>query len=139
MNISINDIAIKIKGYVGPREKDLFIGLLVLLVAILSFSLGRLSKLEESKVPVSIEQVNNLSAVSASPFVNNKAGASLDPAQASSGQTLPYVASKNSTKYHRVDCAGAKSIKEANKIWFQTVEEARQAGLTPAGNCPGLQ
>lgn len=49
-----------------------------------------------------------------------------------------YVASKSGTKYYLPSCSGAKRIKEANRIWFATKEEAEAAGLTPAVNCPGL-
>jgi hypothetical protein len=49
-----------------------------------------------------------------------------------------YVASKSGTKYYLPTCSGAKRIKEANKVWFASVEEAQAAGLTPASNCPGL-
>lgn len=52
--------------------------------------------------------------------------------------TGKYVASKNGTKYYLPTCSGAKRIKEENKVWFATVEEAQAAGLGPAANCPGL-
>lgn len=49
-----------------------------------------------------------------------------------------YVASKTGTKYHLPTCAGAKQIKEENKVWFSTKEEAEAAGYTPATNCKGI-
>lgn len=49
-----------------------------------------------------------------------------------------YVASKSGTKYHLPTCSGAKRIKEENKVWFQTKEEAQAAGYEPAANCKGL-
>lgn len=49
-----------------------------------------------------------------------------------------YVASKSGTKYHLPTCAGAKQIKEENKIYFNTKEEAESAGYTPASNCKGI-
>jgi len=49
-----------------------------------------------------------------------------------------FVASKNGTKYHYPWCPGAQSIKEENKIWFSTKEEAEKAGYQPASNCKGL-
>ena len=49
-----------------------------------------------------------------------------------------YVASKSGTKYHYPWCPGAQSIKEENKIWFFTKEEAEKAGYQPASNCKGL-
>jgi len=48
------------------------------------------------------------------------------------------VASKNGEVYHYVWCSGAKRIKEENKIYFKSKEEAEKAGLRPAKNCPGL-
>ncbi|MCA9052050.1 MAG: hypothetical protein KDA89_25100, partial [Planctomycetaceae bacterium] len=50
-----------------------------------------------------------------------------------------YVASRNGSKYHFPWCAGAQAMSETNKIWFDSVEEARKAGYTPAGNCKGLK
>jgi len=49
-----------------------------------------------------------------------------------------YVVSKNGARYHYPWCSGAQSIKEENKIWFDTKEEAEAAGYTPAANCKGL-
>lgn len=49
-----------------------------------------------------------------------------------------YVASKNSTKYHLPSCSGAKRIKEENKVWFNSKEEAERAGYEPAKNCKGI-
>lgn len=60
-------------------------------------------------------------------------------AKASTGTPgVGYVASKSGTKYYLPTCTGVKRIKEENKVWYPTEEEARAAGLTPASNCPGL-
>lgn len=49
-----------------------------------------------------------------------------------------YVASKTGKSYHLPWCSGAKLIKEGNKIWFASKEEAEARGYAPAGNCPGI-
>jgi len=49
------------------------------------------------------------------------------------------VASKGGTKYHFPWCAGASQILEANKIWFNSYDEAVKAGYTAAANCPNLK
>lgn len=49
-----------------------------------------------------------------------------------------FVASKNGTKYYLPSCGGAGRIKEENKVWFTTKEDAEASGYTPASNCPGL-
>lgn len=45
------------------------------------------------------------------------------------------VASVNSDKFHYPWCPGAKQIKEANRIVFESAAEAISAGFTLAGNC----
>lgn len=49
------------------------------------------------------------------------------------------VASKNGKKYYFPSCFGAKRISESNKIWFNSFEEAKKAGYSPATNCLGLE
>lgn len=128
----LDHIRPKIKGLVGKirlvERKDVFLSLVIILVAFLSFGLGRLSKIEEAKIPVRIigtetpipAAKNDASAVSAIPAGGN------------------YVASKNGSKYFLPWCSGASQIKEENKIWFSSVEEAKATGYTPAANCKGL-
>lgn len=49
-----------------------------------------------------------------------------------------YVASRGGKAYHLPWCPGAIKIKEANKIWFGTKEEAEKAGYHAAGNCEDM-
>jgi hypothetical protein len=49
-----------------------------------------------------------------------------------------YVASRNGSKYYLPFCGSVKNIKEENKVWFATKEEAEAKGYQPAANCPGL-
>ncbi len=49
------------------------------------------------------------------------------------------VGSKKGTTYHLPWCAGARSIKEENRIVFENSEAARAVGYRPAANCPGLE
>ena len=46
-------------------------------------------------------------------------------------KTGMFVASKNSKIYHSSDCQYAKRIKEENKIFFKSAEEARERGFSP--------
>lgn len=41
----------------------------------------------------------------------------------------------NGTKFYYDNCSGGKSIKNENKIWFETIAEAIAAGYTQATNC----
>lgn len=49
-----------------------------------------------------------------------------------------FVASKSGTKYYLPTCSGVARIKEANRVWYATKEEAEAVGLTPSSACPGL-
>ncbi len=120
---------------------ELYTILLIIMVGFGSFGLGRLSKLQEGKSPVRIEQAlatQSASALSASPAPAKKMGAtpSVQQPLAPGGEL---IASKGGTKYHFPWCSGAQRISEANKLRFKSVEEARKAGYTPASNCKGLK
>ena len=117
--------------------REIFTILLILLVGFGSFGLGRLSKLQESKSPIQLENTfaENAAAVAVSPSPTSAAKESEKPV-APGGQL---VASKGGAKYHFPWCSVAQRISEANKIWFNSVEEARKAGYTPASNCKGLK
>ncbi|MHB8278649.1 MAG: Ada metal-binding domain-containing protein [Candidatus Humimicrobiaceae bacterium] len=47
----------------------------------------------------------------------------------------PFVGSVNSDVYHYPDCGSAKRIKEENRIWFSSSNEARAAGYRPCKTC----
>ena len=49
---------------------------------------------------------------------------------------LQYIGNKNSLYFHYSDCDGAANMKEKNKVFFDTREEAVADGYTP---CPGCQ
>ena len=109
-----------------PREGETVLAAVIILTALASFGLGRLSALSKNKFPVRIETKNQSAA----------ALSSQNP-KTESAQNL-FVASRNGQVYHFPWCAGAQRIKEENKIFFDSREEAEKAGLRPAANCEGL-
>jgi hypothetical protein len=116
---------------------------IILLISSASFGLGRLSALEEKKMPVRIEYDENLMGASVSGGVlsNGKEEISIEnkAEQGSiSGEGI-VVGSKNSSVYHFPWCSGAQRISEQNRIYFNSIEEARAAGYRPAANCRGLE
>lgn len=116
----------KIKAWFLPREGEVVLAAVIILTALASFGLGRLSALGKNKFPVRIETKNQSAA----------ALSSQNP-KTESAQNL-FVASRNGQVYHFPWCAGAQRIKEENKIYFSSKEEAQKAGLRPAANCEGL-
>ncbi len=139
--MSIKEIIEKSKRF--PNEnKDIFVIIVLVVVAFGSFGLGRLSKTEELASVVRIENMN-ASVVDA---VNNETKSVLSSINTNKKETSStsqaggfYIASKNGSKYHLPWCSGAKRIKETNKVIFKTEKEAQKAGYSPAGNCKGLR
>lgn len=102
--------------------------LLIVLVGVAAFGLGRASIEEGSIAMGHSPQIKETTAQPAATTTET------DVAVAE-GQ---YVASKNGTKYHLPWCSGAQRMKEENKIWFSSKEDAEAAGYTPAANCKGI-
>jgi len=104
------------------QKQDIFYAIIISLVLIIIFSLGyfiaNLNKLQ--KPPVVIEKNNNNV---------------VEYTQNSEILQEGVVASINSDKYHYLHCSGAKRISEKNKIYFDSPQDAQNAGFVLAGNC----
>jgi len=50
--------------------------------------------------------------------------------------SLNFVASINGKAYYPKNCKAANVIKEENRVWFTSAEEAEDQGYAPAKNCP---
>lgn len=109
-----------------------FTSIIVILVAVASFGLGRWSVVPAStpERPVLVPEPVAMPATVAE--ATRGAAEGSGSAAATAGAL---VASINGTKYHALDCPGAKQISEQNKLYFQSEQEARSAGYTPAANC----
>lgn len=119
---------IKIKSFLGTRDgQNIAIILVIILVAIASFILGRFS-LSETKTTVLDTSV---SAVPQIPI----SGSQSTPSIQNVSSMGPFVASRNGTKYYTKDCSGARRIKPENLISFTTKEQAEQAGYTWSSTC----
>ena len=137
VGMSIQELSIKFKGLFHHTEFMLTV--LIIVVSCVSFYLGRLSVGGDSgNVP--IFQTNSASAIGTrvSETLPPSVATTTPPAVSDVPRESKYVASKSGTKYHLPMCAGAKQIKEENKVWFVSKEEAEKAGYTPAANCKGI-
>ena len=129
----------KINSWLAANQKDLFLAVLIVLTSVISFGLGRLSAIWPEKTPIRILN-NEIGIMNEGRPVSAELNStsSLESKTTISNLTGKYVASKNGTAYHYPWCPGALKIKEENKIWFDTKEEAEKRGYKPAGNCDGL-
>ena len=138
--MSIKDFAQKIKLFLAnakdkiySQEKglkikdDIYIVLLIVFVGISSYGLGKISAYEKNKEPISILKTQE--------YIYSTLN-STSSSETNSGEVM---ASKNGTKYYYPWCSGASRISDQNKVWFNTIDDAKSAGLTPASNCTGLK
>ena len=135
--MSINDKLQKIKQFLdGDKGRAFYVALLMVLVASSSFGLGRLSKMAQNSKPVVIEyEAQSLVAnASQGAYKASEKGIGL-PAQAENSPTGLFVASKKGKKYYPINCSAGSSLKEDNKIFFQTEAEAEAAGYTQSSSC----
>lgn len=107
-------------------RNDVLFATFAALLAFGAFGLGRATAPMPTRAPLTVEPLPIAAQLS-------------DGGQPAAAKTSgAFVASKNGTKYYLPICSGANRIKEANKIWFSTVQEAEENGYEPAKNCPGL-
>ncbi len=137
----------KLKSFI--LDDTTYIAILLVVTAVLSFGLGKLSVLqsgggitEASKLvsvrsitsPVSTSTEENASNQKLLPLATS-APAVMQMVSTEAQPKKNYVASKSGTKYHAMNCSGTKTIKETNKIYFSTEDEAQAAGYTRSANC----
>lgn len=127
---------------IGTSRKvhEAFLISAVALMGISAFGLGRLSAPDQLTAVALCDGLSshtipttNLAAAAAPVASSNTLGE-----REVTSSTAHYVASKNGTVYHLPWCAGAQRIKDANKVWFASKEEAEAAGYRPASNCKGI-
>lgn len=145
-------------NFLKNNQEKLFLALGFILVLCAGFFSGYFysqDKIENWKVVVEKPDENckrlfNADFVSDSSSIKNEPSTAQNSANSSGAKetedsssketnlqnkTGMFVASKNSTIYHKPDCKYAKQIKEENKVWFKSAEEAEKAGYKPDKNC----
>lgn len=130
--VSIQEMSGKIKHIL--TDDSFFYGVLVILVAITAYGLGKHSNTAVTQVAAESQVVLVREAV----VVEKKGPETASKAVVESSEKQ-LVASKNGTKYHRLTCPGAAQIKEENKVYFDSIQAAQAAGYTAAANCKGLE
>lgn len=137
MYMILHNIASKIKTW---HESEAFVDVLtlgiVILVAICSFGLGRLSVIQKT----STEGIQIILPGGSKQGIMQYSGTQ----KANPDQQLErpvthpdgaYFASKNGTKYYPKGCVAGNKILPENKVFFLSVQEAVDAGYSIAKGC----
>ncbi|OGI84753.1 hypothetical protein A3F97_03300 [Candidatus Nomurabacteria bacterium RIFCSPLOWO2_12_FULL_41_10] len=126
----------KIKQFIeSEKGKDILIVIIVILTGLGSFELGRLSK-EANSSGIKIEygdqqEANAISSIEpiSATFNNSQTNNIIS----NSGKN--FFASSRGTKYYSLGCSAGKTIKQENRVYFTTGEEAQRAGYMLSASC----
>lgn len=125
-----------------------FHSLWFLCIAISFFGLGRFSVIYDKK-PLTIEERKDIATAILRPEerepvelekekqkpVHKEEIADKETDSPESGTEKLFVASKNGTKYYPSNCKSANRIKEENRVYFKTEQEAQSSGYERTSTC----
>lgn len=127
---SVQETTEKIKASPDLARMVGLVVVICLVLAVSSFFLGRFS------ARASINNANNKAIyVEYPPLVDPYSEIGEERVIGQTVLTGQYVASQSGTKYYTLDCGGVSRIKEENKIYFDSIDEAENAGYEPADGC----
>lgn len=147
--MSINDYIEKIKYFIGTEKgKDILTVIIVILVGLSSFGLGRMSKntsvadLSSTHLTMPANalmgQESAINGLNEANIGSKRVLSTIKSTQKDtdiSAKSGNFFASKRGHKYYTNGCTSGNNLKEENKIYFQTKEEAERAGYTLSSSC----
>ena len=132
-----NNYMEKIKQFLeSDKGKDILIIIIIILVGLGSFELGRLSK-NNANNGIKIEYPSQEANVveSTGPNSSNLPLNSNIAQNSQKSISGNFFASSRGTKYYSISCSAGKTIKEENRIYFATPTEAQNAGYELSSAC----
>jgi hypothetical protein len=122
------------------KIKPFYTLFIILFVAIIFFSLGRLSVENSQKTAINIAYIpqNQTATVINSTSTAKTTSISKNVYPLEIQEDGPVIGSKSGKKYYFPWCGTVKRIKPENQVRFGSIVEAKQAGFIPGGNCKGL-
>lgn len=124
----------KIKHFIdSDKGKDILTVLIVILVGLGSFQLGRLSK-ENTQTDLKIDfKGQEASPIASKP--TKSTNSSQKPKTTQNSNSGEFFASNRGSKYYPKNCSAGKSIAEENKIYFSSAADAEKAGYQLSTAC----
>lgn len=125
----------KIKSLLeSDKGKDILIVIIVILMGLGSFELGRLSK-ESNNSGIKVEYPKEGSQQD----IKQQASAIFSQDSSEIGVSnfsgKNFFASSRGSKYYSLGCSAGKTIKQENRIYFATGEDAQKAGYELSSSC----
>jgi hypothetical protein len=129
--------------------KDILTILIVILVGLGSFGLGRLSN-DNADAGIKIEYPEKITDIQTATDTTKNTVSTTNLSQTSANSDVKdignnssstsslgkaFFASKTGQKYYSIGCSGGKTIKQENRIYFSTEVEAQTAGYEKSSSC----
>ena len=127
--MSISNFFNKIKGKIDIDKFSFLYLIIIICVGISCFCLGRIS----TNIFDDGSNDDILYGNSYNSYTDDDSRGDMNAVNTSAGKK--YVASKNGKLYYSLNCSGAKRIKEENKIFFASKDEAEKSGYSLATSC----
>ena len=133
--MSLHDYIEKIKHFLNSEKgKDILVVIIVILVGLGAFILGRLSKEnDQTNTNTGYTDQNNDQNANTVSSISDVGIPQGSPTLNTSGKN--FFASSKGKKYYTTNCSAGKNIKPANMIYFNTATEAAFAGYTLSSSC----
>ena len=125
----------KIKQFIqSDRGKDVLMVFIIILVGLSSFELGRLSK-DSKTTGIKVQYPDQTIAQPANVVSAVKNTEIPKITKKLNSETKIFFASNRGNKYYPIGCSAGKNIKQENRVYFATKEEAERAGYEPSSSC----
>lgn len=114
----------------SDKGKDILVIIIIILVGLGSFVLGRLSK-EQATSGLKIEYTGQEANIIGS-IDQNSTDLTSNLLNSNSGN---FFGSTRGSKYYSLSCSSGKTIKQENRLYFKTALEAEKAGYVLSSSC----
>lgn len=118
---------------VSEKGRDILTVIIIILVGSASFGLGRLSNRSQGELKIEYTEPPMPAVLGTQAIIEEVVKPAPNPIKV----VLPkvYFASSRGNKYYHLGCSGGKTLKEENKIYFNSAEEAERAGYELSSSC----
>lgn len=128
--MSIQAMGEKIKGFWDKEGRDILLIAIVVLTGVGGYCIGIYSKTTEPSASPILVKIEGSALTAGAPRVLGQS-----TSEGSLASSSGFVASRNGTKYYPLGCGSVSRINEENKVFFQSEEEAQNAGYTRTTSC----
>ncbi len=123
------------RGFLRSRPKTLISFGILAGTAVVSFGAGYAARAETRHEPLVAIECPLEAYIDSRAYAAGAAATAVHADRPTAPAAKNFVASKTGEKYYPVSCSGTNRIKEANRVYFGTAEDAESAGYSRSSTC----